>query len=173
MTSLRNLGTFSESYDECTNPSTSDGNYPSTSSIPSTNTSNLLPSVLINSSQTQSSNHSTSLPCTVSKRPQKLPTTDELASASSLVQTTTTATTNTRNTRISNGNNNNNDDDSSSTYKQQKKPLVKSSNTQNTQSRRQQKKQETREQTRAASRDSSSSYKNGFASMETSDNEKK
>ncbi|CAF0907583.1 unnamed protein product, partial [Adineta ricciae] len=168
----REKGTFSESYDECTNPSTSDGNYPSTSSIPSTNTSNPLPSVLINNSQTQSSNHSTSLPCTVSKRPQKLPTTDELTSPSSLVQTTTTATTNTRNTRISNGNNNNNDDDSSSTYKQQKKSLVKPSNTQNTQNRRQQKKQETREQTRAASRDSSSSYKNGFASMETSDNEK-
>ncbi|UJR08139.1 hypothetical protein I4U23_012415 [Adineta vaga] len=171
----REKGTFTESYDECTNPSTSDGNYPSSSPISSTNTSNFLSSVLINS-QTQSSNQSTSLPCTVSKRPQKLTTSDELSSTNSLLQTTTTTTAttnNARHTKISNGNNN--DDDSFSTYKQQKKPLVKSSNTQNTQSRRQQKKQETREQTRATSRDSSLSYKNGFVtttSIENSDNDK-
>ncbi len=159
-------GTFTESYDECTSQSNTDGNYPSSSSISSINNSNLLPSVLINS-QIQLNNQSTSLPCTVSKRPQKLNNNDDLLSTNSLVQTTT------RNNKISNGNN---DDESLSTYKQQKKQLVKSSNTQNTQSRRQQKKQETREQTRAASRDSSSSYNNGFAtnqSIENSDIEKK
>jgi len=159
-------GTFTESYDECTNQSNTDGNYPSSSSISSINNSNLLPSVLINS-QTQLNTQSTSLPCTVSKRPQKLNNNDDLLSTNSLVQTTT------RNNKISNGNN---DDDSLSTYKQQKKQLVKSSNTQNTQSRRQQKKQETREQTRATSRDSSSSYNNGFATnqlIENSDIEKK
>jgi len=154
-------GTFTESYDECTNQSNTDGNYPSSSSISSINNSNLLPSVLINS-QTQLNNQSTSLPCTVSKRPQKLNNNDDLLSTNSLVQTTT------RNNKISNGNNN--DDESLSTYKQQKKQLVKSSNTQNTQSRRQQKKQETREQTRATSRDSSSSYNNGFATNQSIEN---
>jgi hypothetical protein len=162
-------GTFTESYDECTTQSNNDGNYPSSTSSPfsSINNSNPVTSnpTLINS-QTQLNNHSTSLPCTVSKRPQKLNNNDDVLSTNSLVQTTT------RNTKISNGN----DDDSSSTYKQQKKQLVKSSNTQSTQSRRQQKKQETREQTRAASRDSSLSYNNGFAtntSIENSDIEKK
>jgi hypothetical protein len=125
-------------------------------------------SILLNS-QTQLNNHSTSLPCTVSRRSQKLNNNDDLLTTNSLVQTTTTA----RNNKISNGNN---DDDSSSTYKQQKKQLIKSSNTQNTQSRRQQKKQETREQIRPTSRDSSASYNNGFAtnsSIENSDIDKK
>ncbi|CAF1457265.1 unnamed protein product [Adineta steineri] len=169
----REKGTFTESYDECTNQSNIDGNYSPSSPSSSINNSNLLSSVLINS-QTQLNNHSTSLPCTVSKRPQKLNNNDDLSSTNSLVQTTaTTATTTTRNNKISNGNNN--DEESLSTYKQQKKQLVKSSNTQNTQSRRQQKKQETREQIRATSRDSSSSYNNGFGtttSIENSDIEK-
>ncbi|CAF1404962.1 unnamed protein product [Adineta steineri] len=167
----REKGTFTESYDECTNQSNIDGNYSPSSPSSSINNSNLLSSVLINS-QTQLNNHSTSLPCTVSKRPQKLNNNDDLSSTNSLVQTTATTTT-TRNNKISNGNNN--DDESLSTYKQQKKQLVKSSNTQNTQSRRQQKKQETREQIRATSRDSSSSYNNGFGttiSIENSDIEK-
>ncbi|CAF1285415.1 unnamed protein product [Adineta steineri] len=167
----REKGTFTESYDECTNQSNIDGNYSPSSPSSSINNSNLLSSVLINS-QTQLNNHSTSLPCTVSKRPQKLNNNDDLSSTNSLVQTTTTTTT-TRNNKISNGNNN--DDESLSTYKQQKKQLVKSSNTQNTQGRRQQKKQETREQIRATSRDSSSSYNNGFGtttSIENSDIEK-
>ncbi|CAF1101197.1 unnamed protein product [Adineta steineri] len=165
----REKGTFTESYDECTNQSNIDGNYSPSSPSSSINNSNLLSSVLINS-QTQLNNHSTSLPCTVSKRPQKLNNNDDLSSTNSLVQTTATTT---RNNKISNGNNN--DDESLSTYKQQKKQLVKSSNTQNTQSRRQQKKQETREQIRATSRDSSSSYNNGFGtttSIENSDIEK-
>ncbi|CAF3656069.1 unnamed protein product [Rotaria sp. Silwood1] len=163
----REKGTFTETFDECTNQTNIDGNYPSSPSpITSIINSNPLTtnSTLINS-QTNLTNHSTSLSCTVSKRPQKLNNNDDLLTTTSLVQTTT------RNNKISNGN----DDDASSTYKQQKKQLIKSSNTQNTQSRRQQKKQE-REQIRATSRDSSSSYNNGFVtntSIENSDIDKK
>ncbi|CAF1555949.1 unnamed protein product [Rotaria sp. Silwood1] len=162
----REKGTFTETFDECTNQTNIDGNYPSSPSpITSIINSNPLTtnSTLINS-QTNLTNHSTSLSCTVSKRPQKLNNNDDLLTTTSLVQTTT------RNNKISNGN----DDDSSSTYKQQKKQLIKSSNTQNTQSRRQQKKQE-REQIRATSRDSSSSYNNGFVTntpIENSDIDK-
>ncbi|CAF1205279.1 unnamed protein product [Rotaria sp. Silwood1] len=162
----REKGTFTETFDECTNQTNIDGNYPSSPSpITSIINSNPLTtnSTLINS-QTNLTNHSTSLSCTVSKRPQKLNNNDDLLTTTSLVQTTT------RNNKISNGN----DDDASSTYKQQKKQLIKSSNTQNTQSRRQQKKQE-REQIRATSRDSSSSYNNGFVtntSIENSDIDK-
>jgi hypothetical protein len=68
-------------------------------------------------------------------------------------------------------------DDGSLTYKQQKKQSQKSSNTQqpttNTQSRRQSKKQE---QVQTVSRDSSTSYVNGFGatpSIDGSDIEKK
>ncbi|CAF4222391.1 unnamed protein product [Rotaria sp. Silwood2] len=170
----REKGTFTETFDECTNQTNIDGNYPSSSSSPSqmtsvTNSNPLTTNSTLINSQTHLTNHSTSLPCTVSKRPQKLNNNDDLLSTNSLVQTTTTTTT--RNNKISNGN----DDDLSSTYKQQKKQLIKSSNAQNTQSRRQQKKQE-REQIRATSRDSSSSYNNGFAtniSIENSDIDKK
>ncbi|CAF2742956.1 unnamed protein product [Rotaria sp. Silwood2] len=169
----REKGTFTETFDECTNQTNIDGNYPSSSSSPSqmtsvTNSNPLTTNSTLINSQTHLTNHSTSLPCTVSKRPQKLNNNDDLLSTNSLVQTTTTTTT--RNNKISNGN----DDDLSSTYKQQKKQLIKSSNAQNTQSRRQQKKQE-REQIRATSRDSSSSYNNGFAtniSIENSDIDK-
>ncbi|CAF3708603.1 unnamed protein product [Rotaria socialis] len=165
----REKGTFTETFDECTTQTNIDGTYPSSSPSPVTSVTSLNPSstnsTLINS-QTHLTNQSTSLPCTVSKRPQKLNNNDDVLSTNSLVQTTTT----TRNNKISNGN----DDDSSSTYKQQKKQLIKSFNAQNTQSRRQQKKQE-REQIRATSRDSSSSYNNGFAtsiSMENSEIDK-
>lgn len=164
----REKGSFTESYDEYSNL---DGNSPSSTSSPSNPLINSLSSSssTILNSQTQLNNQSTSLPCTVSKRPQKLNnnTNDDSLTTNSLVQTTTT----TRNTKISNGN----DDDNSSTYKQQKKQLIKSSN--NTQqSRRQQKKQETKEQIRPTSRDSSESYNNGFpinTSIENSDIEKK
>lgn len=166
-------GTFTENFDECTSQSNIDGNYPQPSSssptTPITNSNSLANNSALINSQTHLNNPSASLPCTVSKRPQKLNNNDDLLTTSSLVQTTTATTT--RNNKISNGN----DDDSSSTYKQQKKQLVKSSNTQNTQSRRQQKKQE-REQIRATSRDSSSSYNNGFQTnipIENSDIEKK
>jgi len=155
-----NKGPFTESYDECSTQTNLDGNYPlsSSSSLPSSLLNSLSSNSTLPNSQTQLNNPLTSLPCTVSKRPQKLNNNDDLLTTNSLVQTTT------RNNKISNGN----DDDS----KQQKKQLVKSSNTQNTQSRRQQKKQETREQIRPTSRDSSSSYNNGFP-IENSDIEKK
>ncbi len=163
----REKGSFTESYDECSTQTNLDGNYPSSSSpvslINSLSSNSILPN-----SQTQLNNQSTSLPCTVSKRSQKLNNNDDLLTTNSLVQTTTTTTTR-NNNKIANGN----DDDSSSTYKQQKKQLVKSSNTQNTQSRRQQKKQETREQIRPTSRDSSASNTNGFPTIENSDLDKK
>ena len=130
------VGTFSEPYDDYSSQSNVDG-------------APLAASSVINS-QTSVITHSTSLPCTVSKRPPKLTHQDDLLTSTSLVQTTRQQT----NPKISN------DDDTSATYKQQKKQPVKSSNPQ---SRRQQKKSDNREPQRAVSRDSSTSYQNGFA----------
>lgn len=151
---MREKGSFPEpGSEECPSPSSPDGTSPSSSSSPPFS---LINSALLNS-QTQFNHHSASLPCTASKRSQKLTNNEDLSTTNSLVQTTT------RNAKISNGN----DDDSSSTYKQQKKQLVKSSNLP---SRRQQRKQETKEQTRPASRDSSASYNNGFPTSASSEN---
>ena len=149
---LREKGSFVETYDECSN---TDGPLPSTTttttSPPSSSSSppfSLINSALLNS-QTQFNSHPTSLPCTASKRSQKLNNNPEdFSTSNSLVQTTTTAR-----TKISNGN-----EEDSSSYKQQKKQLVKSSNIS---SRRQQRKQDTKELTRPTSRDSSTSYQNG------------
>lgn len=175
---LREKGSFVESYDECSNPS--DGTLPTTSSTSSSSSSSTSPafslmnSALLNS-QTQVNSHPTSLPCTATKRSQKLTNNSEdFSTSNSLVQTTTT-TTSTRNnnnnpttttTKLYNGN----DEDTSSTYKQQKKQLVKSSNLS---SRRQQRKQDTKESTRPTSRDSSTSYQNGSPSAENTDLDKR
>ena len=152
------VGTFSESYDECSSTSNVDGpalSSPSASLINSnaagtgaTNSSSI-------HSSTQLTNPSTSLPCTVStKRPQKPSHQDDLVTSNSLVQTSSNQPR--QQNKLSNGN-----DDEASSSKAQKKSTVKSSNTQ---SRRQQKKPETRETVRAVSRDSSSSHQNGFTS---------
>ncbi|CAF0818887.1 unnamed protein product [Rotaria sordida] len=191
-------GTFSENYDDLSQTH-SDGTYPtsppSSSPIVTNYSSNLLSNnSTVNNSQTQSSSF-----CTVSKRSSKINSTsinnsDGLSSSNSnsLVQTTTTTTT--RNNKIQTMATSNGHDDSSLSYKQQKqnsslsnlnttnqqqkKQSQKSSNTQqqqtttNTQSRRQSKKQE---QVHTVSRDSSTSYGNGFgatSSIENSDIEK-
>ena len=146
---LREKGSFVETYDECSN---TDGPLPSTTTTSPPSSSSSPPFSLINSallnSQTQFNSHPTSLPCTASKRSQKLNNNPEdFSTSNSLVQTTTART------KISNGN-----EEDSSSYKQQKKQLVKSSNIS---SRRQQRKQDTKELTRPTSRDSSTSYQNG------------
>ena len=161
-------GTFTEPYDECSAPTHADGTCPSGSSPVSSVINSNSSSTLINS-QVPVNNQSSSLPCTVSKRPQKLNNHEDSASSHSLVQTTAAAARSTTNSKISNGN----DDESLSAYKQQKKQSVKSSNTQ---SRRQQKKSEVKEPIRTISRDSSSSCNNGFttgATVENSDIERK
>lgn len=158
---LREKGSFVESYDECSN---TDGPSPSTTTTTTSPTSSsssppfsLINSALLNS-QTQFTSHATSLPCTASKRSQKLNNNpDDFSTSNSLVQTTTTARNNPP-TKISNGN-----EEDSSSYKQQKKQLVKSSNIS---SRRQQRKQDTKESTRPTSRDSSTSYQNGSDSID-------
>lgn len=150
---LREKGSFVESYEECSN---SDGLSPSTTNMTTTTTTNSIssssssspPFSLINSALLNSQTQFNSLPCTASKRSQKLNNNPEdFSTSNSLVQTTAR-------TKISNGN----DEDSSSYKQQQKKQLVKSSNIS---SRRQQRKQDTKEITRPTSRDSSTSYQNG------------
>ena len=179
---LREKGSFVESYDECSNGT--DGTLPSSATTTTTTTASsssssssssppfsLMNSALLNS-QTQVNSHPTSLPCTASKRSQKLTNNSEdFSTSNSLVQTTTTTTTTRNNNhnpnmKLSNGN----DDDASSTYKQQKKQLVKSSNLS---SRRQQRKQDSKEPTRPTSRDSSTSYQNGSANAENTDLDKR
>ena len=176
---LREKGSFVESYDECSNGT--DGTLPSSATTTTTTTASsssssssssppfsLMNSALLNS-QTQVNSHPTSLPCTASKRSQKLTNNSEdFSTSNSLVQTTTTTRNNNHNPnmKLSNGN----DDDASSTYKQQKKQLVKSSNLS---SRRQQRKQDSKEPTRPTSRDSSTSYQNGSANAENTDLDKR
>jgi hypothetical protein len=187
----REKGTFSENYDDVSQ-SNVDGTYPSSSPptiVPNYSSTSLSNNSTVNSSQTQSS----SAFCTVPKRSSKINNSDGLSSSNSnsFVQSTTTTTRNTKiqaMTTTTNGH-----DDGSASYKQQKqnsslsnltttnqqqkKQSQKSSNTQqqttaNTQSRRQSKKQEP---VQTVSRDSSTSYVNGFGatnSIDSSDIEK-
>ncbi|CAF4418045.1 unnamed protein product, partial [Rotaria sp. Silwood2] len=196
----REKGTFSESYDDLSQTH-GDGTFPSSppsspTIVTNCSSTSLLNNLTVNNSQTQPSSSSSF--CTVSKRSSKINSTtinnsDGLSSSNlnSFVQTTTATTT--RNNKIQTMATSNGHDDGSLSYKQQKqnsslsnlnttnqqqkKQSQKSSNTQqqtttNTQSRRQSKKQE---QVHTASRDSSTSYVNGFgatSSMENSDIEK-
>lgn len=159
-----NEGTFSENFDDVS-PSNLDGTSPTTSLISNPSLSSV---ATVPNSQSQSSAF-----CTAPKRSTKITNTDGSSSSTSLnsnslvQQSTTTSTAAAAAAR----NNNkiqpsltttiNGHDENSSTYKQQKKQSQKSSQptTTNSQSRRQAKKQE---QVQTVSRDSSSSYVNGF-----------
>ncbi|CAF3726199.1 unnamed protein product [Adineta steineri] len=185
----REKGTFSENYDDTTQ-SNVDGNYPSTPPSSSTIVTNYISNSLTNNSTINNSQTQSSTFCTVSKRSSKLNHSDGLSSSNSnsFVQSTTATAAAARNNKIQTMTTTNGHDDGSLPYKQQKqnstsanlnttnqqqqkKQSQKSSITQpttnNTQSRRQSKKQE---QPQTISRDSSTSYVNGFGTNTSNEN---
>ncbi|CAF1129201.1 unnamed protein product [Adineta ricciae] len=187
----REKGTFSENYDDVSQPS-ADGNCSSTSPTLSTVVINSSSNSLSNNSTVNNSQPPSSTFCIVSKRSSKNNQPDGLSSSTSntFVQSAT------RNTKMHSitttlPTTNGHDDSSSSSYKQQKpnstlnngnsQPQKKQSQKSSTtsiattttaQSRRQSKKQESLQ---TVSRDSSASHVNGFgtnASIDNSDADK-